>query len=330
MPATNTAKKHTSLPKKSKTAPLPLQIDAAPRARRLRLPPYRPFRLKRIKHPVKLPSAWAISKKTLSLLWRRRWLFLSIAVVYGVLSILFVTGLSGGVDVTNLKQQVAQGLGGHIGQLGVGLSVFTQLLTSAGNGAGAAAGAYQVFLGLIISLATIWALRQTAAGGRIRLRDAFYKGMYPLIPFIVVLAVVLLQTVPFLIGGGLYSLAVNFGIAVSTLEKILWGLLFLVLAIISAYMLCSSLFALYVVTLPDMTPLKALRSARQLVRYRRGSVFRKLLFLFIALFVVAIAIMLPIILVAAVLAQWVFLLLSVVGLVVIHGYMYTLYRELLE
>lgn len=264
------------------------------------------------------------------LLWRRRWLFLGIAAIYGALNILFVTGVSGGADVASLKQQTAQSLPAHASQLSVGLSVFTQLFSSAGGGSSASAGAYQVFLGLIISLAVIWALRQTTAGERVRLRDTFYKGMYPLIPFILVLVIVLLQTLPFLIGGGLYSLAVNFGIAVSTIEKLLWGLLFLVLSVISIYMLCSSLFALYIVTLPDMTPMKALRSARQLVRYRRSSVFRKLLFLFIALFVLAIVIMLPFILFAAVVAPWAFLLISVIGLVAIHGYMYTLYRELLE
>jgi hypothetical protein len=247
-----------------------------------------------------------------------------------VLNILLVRGFSSGTNVSSLKHQISQAASGNIGQLAVGFSVFVSLLASSGNSSSATAGAYQIFLGLIISLATIWVLRQVMAGERIRLRDAFYKGMYPLIPFILVLLVVLVQTVPFLIGGGLYNLVVTNGIAVYATEKLLWGLLFFVLAVISAYMLCSSLFALYIVTLPDMTPMKALRSARQLVRYRRLSVFRKLLFLPVALLVIAAAIMVPIIVLAAPVAPWALFVLAMAGLIALHAYMYTLYRELLR
>jgi hypothetical protein len=87
--------------------------------------------------------------------------------------------------------------------------------------------------------------------------------------------------------------------------------------------------ALYVVTLPDMTPLTALRSARDLVRYRRLSVFRKLIFLPIALGVIMAVVMLPFIFVVPVLAQWVFFALSMLALIVGHAYFYVLYRELL-
>ena len=58
------------------------------------------------------------------------------------------------------------------------------------------------------------------------------------------------------------------------------------------------MFALYIVTLPDMTPMKALRSARELVRYRRWTVLRKVLFLPLMLLVVAAIIMVPIIILA--------------------------------
>ena len=304
--------------------------EVSPKSRHLHLPGYKPFRLKRIKHPVSLPSVWQLAKQTSRLLWRYRWLFLGLALTYGVLNILLVRGFSSGANVSSLKHQFSQAVNGNVGQLAVGFSVFVSLLASSGNSSSATAGAYQIFLGLIISLAVIWVLRQVMAGEKVRLRDAFYKGMYPLIPFILVLIVVLLQTVPFLIGGGLYNLVVTNGIAVYTIEKLLWGLLFFVLTVISAYMLCSSVFALYIVTLPDMTPIKALRSARQLVHYRRPSVFRKLLFLPVALLVIAAAIMVPIIVFVGPIAPWVLFVLAMVGLIVLHAYMYTLYRELLR
>jgi hypothetical protein len=154
--------------------------------------------------------------------------------------------------------------------------------------------------------------------------------MYPLVPFMLVLTVVGLQLVPMLIGSTLYVTVINGGIAVYAAEKILWGLLFIVLALLSLYMLASSLFALYIVTLPDMTPMKALRSARELVRYRRWTVLRKMLALPLILLLVAFVIMLPIIILAAPLARWVFFLLTMTALTAAHAYMYTLYRELLR
>src|SRR5690606_28518012 len=118
----------------------------------------------------------------------------------------------------------------------------------------------QMLLLLIASLAIIWALRKTHGDVKVRARDAFYQGMYPLIPFILVLLVIGLQLLPLLLGSSLYSLVTTNGIAVHAIEQTAWLLLFGGLSLLSLYMLSSSLFALYIVTLPNMTPMKALRS----------------------------------------------------------------------
>jgi len=183
---------------------------------------------------------------------------------------------------------------------------------------------------IVASLAIIWALRQVLSGTRPRIRDAYYKGMYPLIPFILVLLVIGLQLLPLLIGSTLFSLVISNGIAVYLVEKLVWALLFAALALLSLYMISSSIFALYIVTLPDMTPLKALRSARQLVRYRRWTILRKILFLPILLVVVAAVVMLPIIVWLTPLAQWVFFVLTLFAIAAVHSYVYSLYRELLD
>lgn len=301
------------------------------RPRQLKPRSYPRWRLDKLpKHPGKLPSVWQLTVTTARLLWQYRQLFIILTLIYGVLNLVLVRGLAGGTDVGSLKNQLSQGFKGHFSALASGLSVFVVLLGSSGNGSSNTAGAYQLFLALIISLAVIWSLRQVLAGTSLRARDAFYQGMYPLIPFILVLIVVGLQLIPLLIGSGLYSLVISNGIAVHAIEKVLWALLFIALALWSLYMLTSSLFALYIVTLPDMTPIKALRSARELVRNRRWRVLRKILWLPLVLLVTAAIIMLPIIIWLAAAAQWVFFLLTMFGLVAIHAYMYTLYRELLN
>lgn len=321
--------KRNKKPSTSRTAVRHEPVSVPKGPRKLHLPAYKAFRLRRIKHPVRLPSAWSLLKQTLSLIGHNWRVFFGIALIYGVLNMLLVRGLSGGTDVGSLKQQIASSLGGNVGQFFTSFSVFVQLLGSSGNDSSPTAGSYQFFLLLIVSLATIWTARQVLAGHKVRPRDAFYRGMYPLIPFILVFIFVLVQTLPLLIGGLIYSTVVGFGIAATGLELFLWGLLALVLGFITVYMLCSSLFALYIVTLPDMTPWRALKSARQVVRYRRGQLFRKLIFLPIALFVAAAVVMLPLIWFVPVVAQWVFFAVSMVALVVINVYMYTLYKALL-
>jgi hypothetical protein len=301
--------------------------SASTSPRRLKTPKYTPFRLsKHIKHPKKLLSAWKITKKA----WRTivaNWkVFVGITLVFGVLNIILVRGFSSGLDISSVKDLLTLG---HLGHFATNLTVFALLVTSANSGASATAGVYQGVLILAISLAIIWTLRQVLAGNKVRVRDGFYRGMAPLIPFLLVLLVIGLQLIPLLIGSSLYSTVINNGIAVYAVEKLFWGLLFFLLVLLSLYMVCSSIFALYIVTLPDMTPMKALRSARELVRLRRWTILRKVLFLPLVLLIAAAIIMLPVIAFASALATWLFFALSMFVIVAVHAYLYTLYRELL-
>ena len=284
----------------------------------------------RPKPPVRLPNVWQLTTTAAQTLWQWRGLFAGITAVYGALNLLLVQGLADSTSISNLKDQLDQTFSGHLGSLGSSLGTFVTLAGGAGNGSSQTAGAYQLFLGLIASLAIIWALRQVLAGTRLRVRDAYYRGMYPLVPFALVLLMISLQLLPLLLGSLLYSVVNANGIVIHAAERLIWAVVGIALALWSAYMISSSVFALYIVTLPDMTPVKALRSARQLVHGRRWTVLRKLLWLPLLLLAVAAIIMLPIILWLTPLAQWVFFVLTMSALLAAHAYVYTLYRELLN
>jgi hypothetical protein len=313
---------------KAVTQPQASSHPAPPR--RLKLPKYKLSFKNRVKHPVKLPSAWQLARQSALTLRQYQKLFIGITLIYGLLDIILAQSLSGATDVSSLRQTLGQVSKGHVDVIASGLKGFGSLIGSAATNSDPTAGTYQLFLGLVVSLALIWALRQVLTGKVPRIRDAYYRGMTPLIPFILVLLTVGLQLMPLLIGSVLYGLVMNNGIAIYFVEKLVWLLIFVVLAIISLYLVSSSLFALYIVTLPDMTPMKALRSARELVRHRRWTVLRKILCLPIMLLVIAAIIMVPIIVWLTPLSKWVFFLLSISALTVVHTYMYTLYRELLN
>jgi hypothetical protein len=276
---------------------------------------------------VKLPNVIIITKSSYRLLAMNWKLILGIALWYGLFNMILVRGLNGGVDVSQLKSQFSSA-----NSISATLSAFSSLVSSGNSGATRDSSAYQIFLTLFVSLALVWSFRQMLSGkhARLRIRDSFYQGMYPLIPVLLVLLVLSVQLIPMLIAAVIFSIAVGSGIAITALEITIVSLIFLALTVCSLLLITPTVFALYIVSLPDMTPIRALRSAKKLVKFRRPTALRKLLFLPLLIFLLLGVILIPIIFVVPVLAQWVYLILSIAILPVVHAYIYTLYRELLN
>lgn len=288
-------------------------------SRRLKQPQYKRFRYsKRIKHEgPKLSSGWKLFRGSLVILKQNWRLFGGILLVYGLLTIVFVSGLASnaepGADSSN------------------SFSTFGSLIGTSGQGSSQSSSVYQMILLVVTSLALIWSLRQLSDGETktVKVKEAFYKSTTPLVPFVLVLAVITLQLLPLAIGASIYGLVVNNGLAVTAAERVLWFAVFALFATWTVYMLSSSIFATYIVTLPGMTPRKALRSAKKLVMYRRWTLVRKIMFLPLAIFIAMGLITLPVIVVFAPAAEWVIFVLGVFALAVTHTYFYSLYKEML-
>jgi hypothetical protein len=292
---------------------------------------YRSFKLqKKIKTgDPHIPGSFKLLKGGLGVV-RRNWKpFLGIMLIYGVLNMVLVQSFSG--EDLGRAQQVLEGTASDsvYGDIGTSLILFAYLAASSGNLQSDTAGAYQLVLTVTTSLALIWALREAYAEKKFRIRDAFYRGMYPLVPFVVLVFIGTLQLLPVVFGGFVYNLVSTTGIALPGIESLLWMVVFFLLALLSLYMLSATIIALYIVCLPDMTPMVALQSARELVNFRRWAVVRKIIFLPILLLVISMAIILPLIYISAPLAGSMFFVTGMVGLIIIHSYLYRLYRELL-
>jgi len=270
-----------------------------------------------------------ILTQTMRLLRRNGPLFAFILVVYSLLSMIMVRGLGGTLDFVNVKDEFEASLGAEATKVDTSVALYNYVVSSSGVNVGESAGVYQVFIVLITSLAIIWACRQLLAGERVNFRQPFYQGMYPFVPFILVLLVIGLQLIPLLLGNFLFSTVIENGLAVSVLEKAIWALLYAAFFVLSLYMIISSIFALYIVTLPNMTPLVALRSARELVLHRRLAVLLRLIFLPVILFLMSVVFIFPLILFVPGMVETVFYLTSALSLVVFHAYLYNLYRALL-
>ncbi len=278
----------------------------------------------------RLSNVWKLSQDCLKPLWRYRYVFLGILFVYGVLNLIFAQGFSAGLNVISTKNELKSLVGEKSNTLSGGLTVYGLMIVSlAGGGTAGGSLGYSIIFFIIGSLAIIWAIRNAFNDVRVRIRDAYYKGMYPLVPFVVILLLICIELLPMLAGVSVYVFSINNGIAITIIEKSVFVLLMLLLSALTLFLLSSSLFALYIVTLPDMTPLKALRSARNLVKKRRLAVIARIIYLPVVLFIISAIISLPLIIFAASIVPWVFMLIALLSLMIAHGYFYNLYRELL-
>jgi hypothetical protein len=276
-----------------------------------------------------LPKARILFVRVCKQLWQNKKLFGGIVAVFGILNIALVRGLSGSNNLSLLKTTLDSAFHGVTGKITSSAVSFAYLLATSGSASAQDSSAYQYLLLTVCSLAFIWALRQVIAKHKVRVRDSFYLGMYPVIPFLLVILCIGVQLLPMVLSGALYALVVANQIAIGFGEKALFFLFFVAMSYWSLRMVTSSVFATYIATLPDMTPMRALRSAKQLVYGRRLLIWRKLIFLPGVLLLVAAAIEIPLILFATWLAPWVLFLLGMIALPLVHSYLYNLYREML-
>jgi hypothetical protein len=316
-------------PKKTiskKTANQPVPYD-----RKRKIPKYKSFALsKRLPHPAgPLPSVRQLIKKSRKLLFSNKKALLIVLVIYAVLYVVLVRGFTSPVDVSSIKQSLNQSLGTAANKATFTSAVFASLLGASSASNSDTASTYQGILLIGLSLAVVWIFRQYAAGNKPTAKAALYLGMYPLVPFLLVLVVMALQTIPILLALFVYGVVITGGIAATGLEQGLWYIVFGGLFVLSLYMLCSSMFALYIVTLPEMTPLKALRSARQLVFSRRLNILVKLLVLPLLILIVLAIVVIPTIYFVPIAAPWVYFAVSLFSLLFLHAYLFSMYKELL-
>jgi hypothetical protein len=276
--------------------------------------------------PQPISSSLGLLHQSTALLWLHKKLFAGILVSIGIVQLIVVEGIVR-TDFVAINKQVQEALGGGQYSLENGVVSYAYLLGS-GQQAGGTGVAQTIFIVATI-LALVWALREITAGNRPRVRDAFYKSMTPLVPFILVLLWLGLQLIPVLIGAGIFSLVTTNGIAVHTYEYVLWLVLFIVLATLSVRLILGTIFALYAVTLPDMAPWAAIQGGRTLVDGRRWLVLRKIFILTIILAVGMTVVLLPSIMAAPVIVPVLFYALSLVAGAIGVTYVYKLYKELL-
>jgi len=275
-----------------------------------------------------LPGSFRLSWRVLNI-FREHWKTLGgIVLVYLLLNVVFASGISNVSTAFSTIKSDLQASGGH--NLLHAAGGFTSLVGSAGASGSSAGSILQSVLFIIESLVIIWALRHLLSEQQITVKLAYYRSMTPLVPFLLVIFVIIIQLLPVTIGATVFAAIATSVFPGTAVASVLSAIAFILLGAWSLYMVSSSVFALYIVTLPDMQPRQALRSARDLVSFRRLTVLRKFLFLPLIILVVMGIIIVPLILFASALVPVVFYILSMLAILFTHTYLYSLYRGMLE
>ncbi len=185
-----------------------------------------------------------------------------------------------------------------------------------------------LFLLTLTSLASIWMVRRLYAEQKFVLRDAFYRGTYPLVPYLLLVGLTFLQAVPFFAGSLLFSIVSLGGIATSFWQQIPFLLAWVALSALSGYMISLTIMSLYAVTLPDMRPLDATRAVRRVIVGKRWRVLVRIIVLAI---VIVLYMILGFITLVALRSSIAFQGLDVLVAVLVpfmHIYLFHLYKEI--
>ena len=265
--------------------------------------PHRSFRRTRrrdYRRSLKLPGYFAFSAHVRRTLLANKKLFIGLALIYAVLTAILV-GIASQDTYSTLTDtlrdtgsEVFQGDFAQIGQ--AGLLFVTAMTGGISESLTEVQQDYAALNGLLVWLTTVWLLRNILAGHKVKLRDGLYNAAAPLLSTFLVGLVLIIQLLPLALALIGYSAALSTGLLASGVEAMLFWIVAALLATLSLYWMTSTFIALVVVTLPGMYPVRALKTAGDIVIGRRLRILLRLVWMLLGIIVAWAIVMIPIIL----------------------------------
>ncbi len=245
---------------------------------------------------------------------------------------------------TEIDQTSEEISGGRLGNFAKsGLILISTVMTGGLNtGMDDTQVTFTIGLFLIMWLVTIFLLRHFFAGEKPKLRDGLYNALGPLLSTLLVFMIIFVQIIPIMLVIITYSAAVATNFLDTPFYALVYFLFAATMALISGYLVSSSIMGLVAVTAPGIYPLTALFAAADMMQGRRMKFILRLFYLLLVVVLVYIIVMLPIIMldlwlksIWTAIASWPivpFCLLIVTCFVFIYlaTYIYLYYRWLLD
>ena len=268
-----------------------------------RIRPHRSFKRsyrEDYKRKLEVPGITYHAAKTFSVIFKNWKLFLPLLIIAVVMAIVFI-GLMNESTFQQFQQvlnQTTEEMGyGDIGYVAkAGLLLISTVTTGGLSSSSKETNTiFFVLIFLILWLCTIFILRHRLAGHKIKLRDALYNAMTPMISSFVIFAIAVIQCIPIFLLIIVYSAAVQTEFLATPFYALLFFIFAALMVILSGYLLSSSLMAFVAVSAPGLYPMKAMHAASDLMMGRRFKFILRIIALFIILSLTWVAVMLPLI-----------------------------------
>lgn len=149
---------------------------------------------------------------------------------------------------------------------------------------------YTIPANFFMNLALLWAAVALVQKKNITVRQAYYQGTSSAVRFFLVSMVLALTLIPFLLGVAILTISLVPGSGASTVERSIYGALWLLFALLSLYLIARTLFALFTVVTTNARPGEAIRESWRMTKGHARKVMARLLFLSLVVFLVAAAV----------------------------------------
>lgn len=137
---------------------------------------------------------------------------------------------------------------------------------------------FGVFIFLITWLAVIYTIRAYYEKKKVRLRDALYRSMTPLLSTLAVLVIIFIQAIPIFIVMITYSAAVLSNFLDTPFYALIYFIFASLMILLSLYLLTGSIVGLVAVTVPGVYPLEGLRASNDLILGYRLNMATRIVF----------------------------------------------------
>ncbi len=279
--------------------------------------------------PKTLSSTVGLFKNSFKIIKFQSKFFSISLLMYVLLSVFFVINISSFTGITATKNSYIHGLSTIGSNLSASLSTLGSVSGTVSSSNSSSGSVIQFLLFLLFSLVFIKGIREANKSRQLRFSEGIYSSTYPFVQFMLVMMLLALEFIPSLLSLFLTQTIFTNGIAANVPEKIIWLAVCLLLFIVGIYLVFSTIFALFITTLPDMRPWASVKSSWKIVKNKRMLISRKILAMFVTTLILLGLIALILILIIPAISAWILLILGSMAILFVYTYLYSLYKELI-
>lgn len=253
------------------------------------------------KRDLQVPGLFAHAIATLKVIFRNWKIFLGLLIITIILNVILVGLMNEAtyrqfqevLDETNIELA-----GGKISNVLKATLILISTITTGGlsGDSSESATVFAVLIFLMVWLSTIYIVRHRFAKHNIKLRDALYNSMTPLVSTFIVFLIILIQCIPLFILLIVYTTAISTDFLATPFYALVFFIFAAAMILLSGYLLSSSIIALVAVSAPGLYPLHAINTASDLMAGRRARFVIRLIFLLFALMFIWVVVTIPLIL----------------------------------